>query len=123
ACATGAVEEELPAPSWWRRFAGWTWRPIGRMWASADPLDAYGLAQLTGAGGDALVAIALADSVFFSVPVDDAKLKVALYLVLTMAPLAVAAPALVPLIDRWGHLRTIAALAAAGRAGVALFAA
>src|SRR5207247_9822533 len=100
ACATGAVEEELPAPSWWRRFAGWTWRPIGRMWASADPLDAYGLAQLTGAGGDALVAIALADSVFFSVPVDEAKLQVALYRVMTVQLLEAAGPAALPTIHR-----------------------
>jgi hypothetical protein len=93
------------------------------MWASDDPLDAYALVYLAGAAGDALVAIALADSVFFSVPVGQAKVKVALYLLLTMAPLAVAAPALVPLLDRWGQLRLIAFMAAAGRAVVALYAA
>lgn len=93
------------------------------MWESDDPLDAYALVHLAGTAGDALVAIALADSVFFSLPVGQAKLKVALYLLLTMAPLAVAAPALVPLLDRWGRLRAIAFAAAAGRAVVALYAA
>jgi hypothetical protein len=93
------------------------------MWHSHEPLDAYGLVHMGAAAGDALVAIALADSVFFSVPVGQAKLKVALYLLLTMAPLAVAAPALVPLLDRWGRLRTIAFAAAAGRAIVAIYAA
>jgi hypothetical protein len=93
------------------------------MWHSHEPLDAYALVHLGSAAGDALIAIALADSVFFSVPVGQAKLKVALYLVLTMAPLAVAAPALVPLLDRWGYLRTIAFAGAAGRAAVAIYAA
>src|SRR5437773_3014578 len=101
----------------------WATGPLRRMWHSRLPLEAYALVQLASAAGDALVAIALADSVFFSVPVGQAKVKVALYLVLTMAPLAVAAPALVPLLDRWGHLRTIAFMAAAGRGVIALYAA
>jgi hypothetical protein len=101
----------------------WATGPVRRMWHSHVPLEAYALVQLASAAGDAVVAIALADSVFFSVPVGQAKVKVALYLLLTMAPLAVAAPALVPLLDRWGHLRTIAFAAAAGRAAVAIYAA
>jgi hypothetical protein len=78
---------------------------------------------MAGAGGDALVAIALADSVFFSIPVGQAKARVALYLALTMAPLAVAAPALVPLLDRGGFRRAISFAAAVGRAIMALYAA
>jgi len=93
------------------------------MWSSHLPLDAYALVHMGGAMGDALIAVALADSVFFSLPVGQAKLKVALYLVLTMAPLAVAAPVLVPLLDRWGQLRAIAFAASAGRGLVALYAA
>src|SRR5262249_20154186 len=107
----------------WSRAADRLVAPIVRMWNSHQPLDAYALVHLAGSAGDALIAIALADSVFFSLPVGQAKVKVALYLVLTMAPLAVAAPALVPLLDRWGHLRTIAFASAAGRAAVALYAA
>lgn len=78
---------------------------------------------MAGAAGDALVAIALADSVFFSIPVGQAKGRVALYLALTMAPLAVAAPALVPLLDRGGYRRAISFAAAAGRALLAVYAA
>ena len=40
------------------------------------PIDAYGLVHFTSAAGDALIAIALADSVFFSLPVDEAKVRV-----------------------------------------------
>lgn len=98
-------------------------RPLGRMYDSDDPLDSYALVHLTSAGGDALVAVALADSVFFSLPLDEAKIRVALYLALTMAPLAVAAPLLVPLLDRGGFRRAISFAAAAGRSGAALYAA
>lgn len=98
-------------------------RPIGRMWSSEDPLDRYGLAHLGSAAGDALVAFALAGSVFFDLPVGEAKGKIALYLVLTMAPLAVAGPLLVPLLDRAGPRRAISLAAAAGRAAVCVYAA
>ncbi|MEL7156617.1 MAG: MFS transporter [Actinomycetota bacterium] len=51
-------------------------------------------------GGDGLLAIALADSLFFNVDPNDARWKVAAYLVLTIAPFAVVAPFLGPLMDR-----------------------
>ena len=113
-----------PGPSSaWRSLAGRALRPITAMWASSEPLDAYALTHMASAAGDALVAIALADSVFFSLPVDRAKVRVALYLGLTMAPLAIAAPALVPLLDRGGYRRLISFGASAGRAVAAVYAA
>ena len=93
------------------------------MWRSTDPLDTYGLCHMTSVAGDALLAVALADSVFFSIPVGEAKLKVAAYLALTMLPLALAGPLLVPLLDRAGPRRAISLGAAAGRAAVAIYAA
>lgn len=98
-------------------------QPLRRIWNSDDPLDTYALVHMASAAGDALVAIALADSVFFSLPVDEAKVEVALYLALAMAPLAVAGPLLVPLLDRAGPRRAISLGASAGRAAVAVFAA
>ncbi len=98
-------------------------RPLHRLWASDDPLDTYALCHLASAAGDAMVAIALAGSIFFELPPDQAKARVALYLALTMAPLAVAGPLLVPLLDRAGPRRTISLASAAGRAVVALVAA
>jgi hypothetical protein len=97
--------------------------PIGRMWTSTDPLDTYGLCHMASVAGDALLAVALADSVFFSLPVGEAKLRVAAYLALTMLPLALAGPLLVPLLDRAGPRRMISFAAAAGRFAVALYAA
>jgi hypothetical protein len=78
---------------------------------------------MSSAAGDALLAVALADSIFFSLPVGEARPKVALYLALTIAPLAVAAPLLVPVLDRAGARRMVSAGAAAGRAVAAVFAA
>jgi hypothetical protein len=93
------------------------------MWRSSRPLDAYALAHFASAAGDALIAIALADSIFFSLPVDEAKVKVALYLGLTMLPLALAGPLLVIPLDRAGPRRWISLVAALVRAVVALVAA
>jgi hypothetical protein len=98
-------------------------RPIGRMWSSELPLERYGLVHFASVAGDTFVAFALAGSIFFDVPVGEAKTKVALYLALTMAPLAVAGPILVPLLDRAGPRRAISFGAAAGRAVVAFYAA
>jgi hypothetical protein len=98
-------------------------RPIRRLWVSDDPLDTYALVHLASAAGDAMVAIALAGSIFFQVPEPEARPKVALYLALTLAPLAVAGPLLVPLLDRAGPRRAISLASAVGRAVVCVFAA
>ncbi|MBO8191904.1 MFS transporter [Streptomyces oryzae] len=62
--------------------------------------------------GDMLVTVALASTVFFSVPTGEARGRVALYLAVTMAPFALLAPVIGPLLDRIPHGRR-AAMAAA----------
>ncbi|KOV66283.1 MFS transporter [Streptomyces sp. MMG1121] len=62
--------------------------------------------------GDVMVTVALASTVFFSVPTDEARGRVALYLAITMAPFTVLAPVIGPLLDRLPHGRR-AAMAAA----------
>jgi hypothetical protein len=108
-----------------RLRAGWAWAsaPLVRLWDSHHPLDAYALVHMASAAGDALVALALADSIFFALKPGAARTHVALYLGLTMAPLAVAGPVLVPLLDRGGYRRVISFIAAAARAGIAIYAA
>jgi hypothetical protein len=95
--------------------------PIRRMWRSTNALDRYALCHLTSAAGDSLLAISLADSVFFSLPVGQAKWRVVTYLGLTMLPLAVAGPLLVVPLDRAGPRRVISFLAAVVRAAIAFF--
>jgi len=55
--------------------------------------------------GDAMVAVALANTLFFSVPTGQARGRVAIYLLITMAPFAVMAPIIGPLLDRVRHGR------------------
>src|SRR5688500_18240254 len=52
------------------------------------------------AAGDGAVAVALAGSLFFSADVNQAKWRVVLYLVLTLAPFSIVAPLIGPAIDR-----------------------
>lgn len=114
-------KSERPGHHWSIRLLGFLTGPIRRAWTSPDTLDDYALVHMTHAMGDALFAVALADSIFFSLPVGEARTKVAAYLLLTVAPLAVAAPLLVPLLDKAGPRRAISFAAAAGRAGLAVY--
>ncbi len=50
--------------------------------------------------GDGCVAVALAGSIFFSIDPSEARWRVALYLILTIAPFAIVTPLLGPAIDR-----------------------
>jgi hypothetical protein len=60
------------------------------------------LIELTAASslGDAFVAVALAGTLFFSVSVDQARTKIAVALLITMAPFAVLAPFIGPMLDK-----------------------
>src|SRR5690349_18609101 len=49
--------------------------------------------------GDALVAVALAGTIFFGLDVNKARAQVALYLLVTMAPFALIAPLIGPALD------------------------
>lgn len=71
--------------------------------------------------GEALFALSLVGSLFFNVSVDAARPRILLYLALTMAPFAVLAPLIGPVIDklRGGH-RAVLLLSIGVRAAVAL---
>jgi len=82
-------------------------------WNRAGGAGESGLARLVEAhalqsAGDAAITVALAGSLFFSVPTDQARTRVALYLLITMAPFAVVAPVLGPLLDRFRRGRRLA---------------
>lgn len=108
------------------------WRPIRRPVGSASaegrittpPFRRLAVAHTLSLAGDALVTVALAGSLFFDISPSAARGRVALSLVLTMAPFAVVAPWLGPAIDRvQGGRRLMVVGAALGRAVAALFAA
>ena len=84
------------------------------------PLDRLAWVHAVSTCGDALVAVALAGTLFFAVPVAAARPRVALYLLLTVAPFAVVAPLLGRLLDgRSGAGRLALAAAMALRAALA----
>jgi hypothetical protein len=87
------------------------------------PLDRLAWVHAVSTCGDALVAVALAGTLFFAVPVAAARPRVALYLLLTVAPFAVVAPLLGRLLDgRSGAGRLALAAAMALRAVLAALA-
>ncbi len=67
-----------------------------------SPLGRLGVAHLLQALADGLFAVSLAGSLFFSVSIDAARPRILAYLLLTMAPFAVLAPLVGPVIDRVG---------------------
>src|SRR6476469_1795825 len=92
-----------------------------RQAARANGAGSSGLSQLLGvhslqSAGDALVAVALAGTLFFSVPLGQARGRVALYLLLTLLPFSFLVPIAGPLLDRFRHgRRNVLAFATGGR--------
>lgn len=68
-------------------------------------------AQVAHVVGDTAVAAALATTLFFDVPVGEARTEVALYLVLAFAPYSVLAPLIAPLLVRRGRIHGAALVA------------
>jgi MFS family permease len=89
---------------WWRRLMRWNRR------GGAGTSGLAGLVELHAvqAAADAFVTVALAGHLFFEVPTGQARSRVALYLLITMAPFAIVAPVLGPLLDRFRHGRRLA---------------
>jgi hypothetical protein len=106
----------------WRRLAS-TPRNKEAIAASFTLSSFARLARTHGllSAGDAMVAVALADSVFFSATADAARSKVALYLLLTVAPFSVISPLIGPFIDKMpGGRRLMVILTALARAIAAI---
>ena len=79
-----------------RKTGGLVHRVTGASGAGRTGLST--LIELTAAGGagDAFVAVSLAGTIFFSTSVDQARGRVVLFLLVTMAPFAVLAPFIGP---------------------------
>jgi len=106
------------------------WQPLRRprrtveVTLGSSPFSRLAVAHALSVAGDSLVTMALAGSLFFSISPNAARGRVALSLVLTIAPFAVVAPVLGPLLDRVRGGRKLIMLAgAAGRVLAALAAA
>ena len=103
------------------------WQPLSRPHRphqgglSRSPFSRLAIVHMLAVAGDTFVTMALAGSLFFSISPQAARGKVALYLLLTVAPFAVVAPLLSPVIDRSrGGRRALIIAGAASRAIVCL---
>src|SRR5450432_3946281 len=83
-----------------RRTAAFVHRLTGAQGADRTGLGT--LIEMTAASGaaDAFVTVALAGTIFFSTSVDQARGRVVLFLIITMAPFALLAPFIGPTLDR-----------------------
>jgi MFS family permease len=94
--------------------------------ATADGADKSGLTELTypvmaNFAVDSAMAVALANTLFFAAASGESKSKVALYLLITIAPFAVIAPLIGPALDRLQHGRRVAlAMSFVVRTGLAV---
>jgi hypothetical protein len=101
------------------------WQPLRRPprlrggAAAQSAFSRLAVVHILAVAGDTLVTMALAGSLFFSISPGAARGRVALYLLLTVAPFAVVAPLLSPVIDRSrGGRRALIIASAATRAVV-----
>ncbi|WP_084728906.1 MFS transporter [Streptacidiphilus neutrinimicus] len=86
------------------KVANATGRRIRRA-TSAEGAGESGLAKLielhaVNSAGDMMITLALASTIFFSVPTHEARGRVALYLLITMAPFVLLAPVIGPMLDK-----------------------
>jgi hypothetical protein len=108
-----------------REMGSWMYWLVQRA-ATADGADKSGLTALTwpvvaNFATDAAMAVALANTLFFAAATGESKDKVALYLLITIAPFAVIAPLIGPALDRLQHGRRVALAASfALRTGLAV---
>src|SRR3954470_14129560 len=106
------------------RGGAWATRTVGTARARGAANEA-GMVRLfdlhaISCAGDTLIAIGLAGTIFFNVPLGEARSKVALYLLITMVPFALLAPVIGPLLDHFRHGRRYAlAVTMLGRAFLA----
>jgi hypothetical protein len=117
ATTTGAYHADVGVRERSDQFRALARTAISDLFDQRRPFGRLALTHVLMTAGDTLFAVSLAGSLFFSISPTAAKDKVLLYLLLTMGPFAVVAPALGPLIDRSrGARRGMVVASALGRA-------
>ena len=96
--------------------------PIDSRFAEPTPFARLAITHAASICGDVCLTVSLAGSLFFSVSPGQSREKVLLYLIITMAPFAVIAPLLSPLLDRIrGGRRLMIFITCAARGVLCLF--
>ncbi|MQA16168.1 MAG: MFS transporter [Pseudonocardiaceae bacterium] len=130
--AAGPADPQPPTKITVTRVVAWRSRQLAgkavalfRRATTADGAGRSGLSSLTYAtmmnyAADAAIAIALANTLFFAAATAESRSNVALYLLITVAPFAVIAPVIGPLLDRLGQGRRLAMAISFGGRGLLL---
>jgi hypothetical protein len=101
----------------WARLSRLVRSALRDLFDQSEPFGRLALIHTIFSIGTTLVTISLAGTLFFTISPQAAKGKVVLYLLLTITPFAVVAPALSPLLDRGSYARrTSMAVASVGSA-------
>jgi hypothetical protein len=101
----------------WARLTRLVQSAVHDLFDQSEPFGRLALIHTVFSVGTTLVTISLAGTLFFTITPEAAKGKVVLYLLLTITPFAVVAPALSPLLDRGSYARrTSMAVASVGSA-------
>ena len=105
----------------WARLTRLVRSAVHDLFDQSQPFGRLALIHSIFSVGSTLVTISLAGTLFFTIQPEEAKGRVVLYLLLTMAPFAIVAPALSPLLDRGSYARrTSMAVASIGSAVMVL---
>ena len=89
----------------WARLTRLLRSAVHDLFDQSQPFGRLALVHTIFSVGTTLITISLAGTLFFTISPEAAKDKVLLYLLLTIAPFAVVAPALSPLLDRGSYAR------------------
>jgi hypothetical protein len=101
----------------WARLTRLVQGAVHDLFDQTEPFGRLALIHTIFSIGTTFVTISLAGTLFFTITPEAAKGKVVLYLLLTITPFAVVAPALSPLLDRGSYARrTSMAVASVGSA-------
>ncbi len=107
----------MDSSSRWARLTKLVSSAVHDLFDQSEPFGRLALIHTIFSAGTTLVTISLAGTLFFTISPEAAKGKVVLYLLLTITPFAVVAPALSPLLDRGSYARrTSMAVASVGSA-------
>ena len=87
----------------WARLTRIVRSAVHDLFDQSEPFGRLALVHTIFSVGTTFVTISLAGTLFFTISPEAAKGKVVLYLLLTITPFAVVAPALSPLLDRGSY--------------------
>jgi hypothetical protein len=97
-----------------QRLTGMVRNALRSGFDQSKPFGRLAMVHTLMSAGSTAVTVGLAGTLFFSISLKEAESKVLLYLLITIAPFAVVAPALSPLLDRGRQARRSAVVAATG---------